>query len=66
MSATIGRLPQDEAGRGHGTHPAHRGSIHLEEGTVIAFSDELATLEVDGPESGALVELPHEAEIKRL
>jgi len=33
---------------------------------VIAFSDDLATLEVDGPESGALVELPHEAEIKRL
>jgi dihydroorotate dehydrogenase electron transfer subunit len=29
-------LPQDEAGRGHGVHPAHRGTIHLEEGRVIA------------------------------
>jgi dihydroorotate dehydrogenase electron transfer subunit len=29
-------LPQDEAGRGAGTHPAHRGSIFLEEGKVLA------------------------------
>jgi dihydroorotate dehydrogenase electron transfer subunit len=29
-------LPQDEAGRSAGVHPAHRGSIHLEDGKVIA------------------------------
>lgn len=29
-------LPQDEAGRGNGVHPAHRGSIFLEDGKVIA------------------------------
>jgi len=32
----VSALPQDEAGRSHGTHPAHRGSIHLEEGAVVA------------------------------
>ena len=29
-------LPQDEAGRGHGVHPAHRGSIFLESGRLLA------------------------------
>jgi dihydroorotate dehydrogenase electron transfer subunit len=29
-------LPQDEAGRSAGSHPAHRGSIHLEDGKVIS------------------------------
>ena len=29
-------LPQDEAGRSAGVHPAHRGSIFLEEGTVVS------------------------------
>ena len=31
-----GALPHEEAGRHHGTHPRHRGSIFLEEGSVIA------------------------------
>lgn len=29
-------LPHEEAGRGQGVHPAHRGSIFLEEGKVIS------------------------------
>jgi dihydroorotate dehydrogenase electron transfer subunit len=29
-------LPHQEHGRGHGVHPAHRGSIYLEDGQVIA------------------------------
>lgn len=29
-------LPQDEPARGHGVHPAHRGSIFLEDGKLIA------------------------------
>ena len=29
-------LPQEEPGRGAGVHPAHRGSICLEDGTLIA------------------------------
>jgi dihydroorotate dehydrogenase electron transfer subunit len=32
----VNALPQEEAGRGKGAHPAHRGSIFLEEGKVIA------------------------------
>jgi dihydroorotate dehydrogenase electron transfer subunit len=29
-------LPHEESGRGAGHHPAHRGSIHLEEGRILA------------------------------
>ena len=29
-------LPHEEAGRGHGVHPAHRGSIFLEDGVVVS------------------------------
>jgi dihydroorotate dehydrogenase electron transfer subunit len=29
-------LPQEESGRSHGVHPAHRGTIHLEEGQVVS------------------------------
>jgi dihydroorotate dehydrogenase electron transfer subunit len=29
-------VPSEEPGRSAGTHPAHRGSIHLEEGSVLA------------------------------
>ena len=37
MSAAVsGNLPQDEAGRSHGVHPAYRGSIHLEDGAIVA------------------------------
>jgi dihydroorotate dehydrogenase electron transfer subunit len=32
----VSGLPQDEAGRGAGVHPAHRGSIFLEDGKVLA------------------------------
>jgi dihydroorotate dehydrogenase electron transfer subunit len=32
----VSALPQDEAGRSAGVHPAHRGSIHLEDGKVIS------------------------------
>ena len=32
----MGALPHDEPGRGHGTHPEHRGSILLEEGAVLS------------------------------
>jgi dihydroorotate dehydrogenase electron transfer subunit len=32
----VSALPQEEAGRGKGAHPAHRGSIFLEDGKVIS------------------------------
>jgi dihydroorotate dehydrogenase electron transfer subunit len=32
----VNALPQEEAGRGKGAHPAHRGSIFLEDGKIVA------------------------------
>ena len=49
-------LPHEEAGRGHGVHPAHRGSIFLEDGTVIAqetWPGEQFVLRVSAPKCAA-------------
>jgi dihydroorotate dehydrogenase electron transfer subunit len=54
-----GKLPQEEAGRGHGTHPAHRGSIHLEEGAIVAqetWPGEQFVLRVNAPRCAALAQ----------
>jgi dihydroorotate dehydrogenase electron transfer subunit len=32
----VSALPQEQAGRGHGAHPEHRGSILLEEGQILS------------------------------
>jgi dihydroorotate dehydrogenase electron transfer subunit len=57
VSPAAGALPQDEAGRGHGTHPAHRGSIHLEDGKLVAqesWPGEQFVLRVSAPKCAAL------------
>jgi dihydroorotate dehydrogenase electron transfer subunit len=49
-------LPQEEPGRGHGVHPAHRGSIFLEEGKLIAQEEwpgEQFVLRVSAPKCAA-------------
>ena len=49
-------LPQEEAGRSHGTHPAHRGSIFLEDGKVIALETwpgEQFVLRISAPKCAA-------------
>ena len=49
-------LPHDEPGRSHGVHPAHRGSIFLEDGTVIAqesWPGEQFVLRVSAPRCAA-------------
>ena len=49
-------LPHDEAGRGTGVHPAHRGSIFLEDGTVIShetWPGEQFVLRVSAPKCAA-------------
>jgi len=55
--SAAGHLPQDEAGRGHGVHPAHRGSIHLEDGKVVAqesWPGEQFVLRVSAPKCARL------------
>jgi dihydroorotate dehydrogenase electron transfer subunit len=59
VSAMAGKLPQDEAGRGHGVHPAHRGTIHLEDGTVVAqesWPGEQFVLRVKAPRCAQLAQ----------
>ena len=49
-------LPQSEPGRGHGVHPAHRGSIFLEDGKVISqetWPGEQFVLRVSAPKCAA-------------
>ena len=49
-------LPHEEAGRSHGVHPAHRGSIFLEDGKVIAqetWPGEQFVLRVSAPKCAA-------------
>jgi dihydroorotate dehydrogenase electron transfer subunit len=51
-----GALPHEETARSHGVHPAHRGSIFLEEGTVIAqesWPGEQFVLRVSAPKCAA-------------
>lgn len=49
-------LPQDEDGRSAGTHPAHRGTIFLEEGRVLAHESwpgEQFVLRIAAPKTAA-------------
>ncbi len=49
-------LPQDEAGRGKGVHPAHRGSIFLEDGKVLShetWPGDQFVLKLSAPRSAA-------------
>jgi len=49
-------LPQEEAGRHAGVHPAHRGSIHLEDGQVLSHESwpgEQFVLRVSAPKCAA-------------
>jgi dihydroorotate dehydrogenase electron transfer subunit len=49
-------LPHEEAGRGHGVHPAHRGSIFLEEGAVLShegWPGEQFVLRITAPKCAA-------------
>jgi dihydroorotate dehydrogenase electron transfer subunit len=49
-------LPHEEAGRGHGIHPAHRGSIFLEDGQVISHEEwpgEQFVLRIRAPQCAA-------------
>ena len=49
-------LPHEEPGRSHGIHPAHRGTIFLEDGTVIAqegWPGEQFVLRISAPKCAA-------------
>ena len=52
-------LPQEEPGRSHGVHPAHRGSIFLEDGAVISqetWPGEQFVLRISAPKCAARAE----------
>jgi len=60
VSAVVtGPLPHEETGRSHGVHPAHRGSIHLEDGAVVAqesWPGDQFVLRVNAPKCAELAQ----------
>jgi dihydroorotate dehydrogenase electron transfer subunit len=56
MSSARSALPHEEPGRHHGVHPAHRGSIFLEEGQIVsqeAWPGEQFVLRIHAPKCAA-------------